>query len=205
MLCGLSRVAVSAIAHHSQACTWLQPSRLALASRAPQAATHSFNRGPHPRALRQLCTAASSGGKGSNNSRNGSKADSSSKGDTSTHPCPAPGVDASIQDAQEGGGDDSAQPASDVEQQDKESAQTYRQIMSTWIASREIDLRGIAAESSLAVRDFLADPSVNLFGRQGIPAHFPLKFFHMCHGPAYNSDCKRTHGFNSCGGQRHAV
>lgn len=167
MLCSLSRVAVSAVSHHSQAYTWLTSSRSALASRTPHAAaSHSFNRGLYPRALRQLCTAAGSGGKpGSNSSSAGSKTESS-KADSNAHSSKTPGVDASLQESQEGGGDEPQKSASEFEEQEKESEQTYRQIMRTWIASREVDLRGLAAESSLAVRDFLADPSVNLFGRE---------------------------------------
>lgn len=167
MLCGLGRFAASAVCHRSQACAWLDSSRLVLVSRAPHATTdHCFNRGPHSRSLRQLCSAAGPGSNsGSKNNSNDSKGGSSSR--DSTHPSKVPGV-ASIQDSQEISGDDPAQSPAEVEQQETESAQTYRQIMSTWIASREVDVRGLAAESSLAVRDFLADPSVSLFGRQGI-------------------------------------
>ena len=87
---------------------------------------------------------------GSNNSSNGSGGDFDS---------PSGGKSASITGA-------AADPAGEeIEEQQKASAQTYRQIVATWISTREADLRGLAAESSLAIRDFLSDPSLTIFGR----------------------------------------
>lgn len=53
-----------------------------------------------------------------------------------------------------------------AEQQQEGTTQTYRKIIGLWVSSRESDLRGLASESSVAVRDFLSDPSVSVFGRE---------------------------------------
>lgn len=107
---------------------------------------------------KRSCAARSNTDKGEKGRHEGGS-NSSNNGNGSDFDAPPARKPASITGA-------AADPeAEESEEQQKASAQTYRQIVATWISTREADLRGLAAESSLAIRDFLSDPTLTIFGR----------------------------------------
>jgi predicted acylesterase/phospholipase RssA len=57
--------------------------------------------------------------------------------------------------------DQAGEPPPDVERK----SMTYREMLADWFYTRETDLRSLAAEGRLQLRNFLADPSVTVLGR----------------------------------------
>ena len=168
MLCQLGRVAVRRAAHAG-----LQPCALRTltarqllgrphaAKSQPSFAARGFScshqAGTQSSQRRRIVTSSNNGR--SEESTGGSNGNGSSSGtEDKSPPTEAP---SSVGGATRGEEDEAAEE----EEQKQASAQTYRQIVSTWISTREANLRGLASESSLAIRDFLADPSLTIFGR----------------------------------------
>mmetsp|Transcript_6088 Transcript_6088/g.17432 ORF Transcript_6088/g.17432 Transcript_6088/m.17432 type:complete len:512 (+) Transcript_6088:157-1692(+) len=168
MFCQFGRVAVRGAAlSRLRPCLCLLPARQILgAINQPSISARSLVRGfssgneSISQGLQKRHCATKSTGKDSELATEGSSSSSSSKDTEDSRPT-APTAGSSTN-----GGAGGLDEDLDEKEQRQASAQTYREIVTTWIASREADLRGLAAESSLALRDFLADPSVTIFGKE---------------------------------------
>lgn len=112
---------------------------------------------PHVRCMATGSQQNDAGNDSSNNSNSSARSSTSGDGARDEGPAEQPeiGRGTLVPDA-------AKEPPSDG---DKRSM-TYREMLAEWYYSRETDLRALAAEGRLQLRDFLADPSVTVLGRE---------------------------------------
>lgn len=111
---------------------------------------------PHIRCMATGSQEDDAGNDGSSNSRG--KASSSAGGDGTRDGAPT-------EERQVSRGTLAPDAAKGPPSEGDRRSMTYREMLAEWYYSRETDLRALAAEGRLQLRDFLADPSVTVLGR----------------------------------------
>jgi hypothetical protein len=174
MLSRLSTTAACTIIRKSHLSIRIKPIKLPLSWVYRASSSISHNRSPRAlcsrEAPRHVCTAERRSDTGSsstetdktesNGNFDGQRNESEGTAGNRAH---GTDVDPALEKLKEGTEPSTAEAG--AEQQQEGTTQTYRKIIGLWVSSRESDLRSLASESSVAVRDFLSDPSVSVFGR----------------------------------------